>query len=85
MQHISSNNLDNPNQSVYKTGHSTETAFLHLKNEVRLSLSRGEPTVLVLLDLSIDFDTTIYSQASSLLKQLHWLPVEFHCIFKTAT
>ena len=26
-----------------------------------------------------------YTQASSILKRLHWLPVEFHCIFKTAT
>ena len=26
-----------------------------------------------------------YTQASPILKQLHWLPVEFRCIFKTAT
>ena len=26
-----------------------------------------------------------YTQASPSLKQLHWLPVEFRCIFKTAT
>ena len=26
-----------------------------------------------------------YSRASPILKQLHWLPVEFHCIFETAT
>ena len=25
-----------------------------------------------------------YTRASAILKQLHWLPVEFHCIFKTA-
>ena len=31
MQHINSNNLDNPHQSAYKTGHSTETALLHIK------------------------------------------------------
>ena len=34
MQHINSNNLDNPRQSVYKSGHSTETALLHIKNEI---------------------------------------------------
>ena len=52
-----SNNLDNPHQSAYKTGHSTETALLHIKNEIHTSLSRGEPTALVLLDLSAAFDT----------------------------
>ena len=26
-----------------------------------------------------------YSQATSILKKTHWLPVEFWCIFKTAT
>ena len=57
MQHINSNNLDNPHQSVYKTGHSTGTALLHIKNEIHLSLSHGEPTALVLLDLSAAFDT----------------------------
>ena len=39
------------NQSVYKALYSSETALLSIKNEVHLSLSRGEPTALVLLDL----------------------------------
>ena len=29
MQHINSNNLDNPHQSADKTGDSTKTALLH--------------------------------------------------------
>ena len=49
---INSNNLDNPHQSALENGHSTETAFLHFKNEIHPSLSCGEPTALVLLDLS---------------------------------
>ena len=57
MQHINSNNLDNPHQSAYKTGHSTETALLHIKNEIHTSLSCGEPIALVLLDLAAAFDT----------------------------
>ena len=56
-KNINSNNLDNPRQSAYKSGHSTETALLLIKNEIHLSLSRGEPTALVLLDLSAAFDT----------------------------
>ena len=57
MSHINNNKLDNPHQSVYKTGHSTETALLSIKNEVHLSLAHGEPMALVLLDLSDAFDT----------------------------
>ena len=30
-------------------------------------------------------DGNKYTWASPILKRLHWLPVEFHCIFKTAT
>ena len=55
--HINNNKLDNPHQSANKPGHSTETALLSIKNEVHLSLARGEPTVLILLDLSAAFDT----------------------------
>ena len=51
MQHINSNNLDNHQQSGYKTGHSIKIALLHIKNEVHLSLSHGEPTALVLHNL----------------------------------
>ena len=50
--HIHDHNLDNRFQSAYKTRHSTETALLSIKNQVHLSLSRGEATALVLLDLS---------------------------------
>ena len=44
-------------QSAYKFGHSTETALLCIKNEIHLSLSKGMPTALVLLDLFAAFDT----------------------------
>ena len=57
LEHIHVHSLDNPYQSAYKTGHLTETALLSIKNEVHLSLSRGKPTALVLLDLSAAFDT----------------------------
>ena len=68
MQHINSNNLDNPRQSAYKSGHSTETALLHIKNEIHLSLSRGEPTALVLLDLLGAFDTVDHTTLLNCLK-----------------
>ena len=68
MQHINSNNLDNPRQSAYKSGQSTETALLHIKNEIHLSLSWGEPTALVLLDLSAVFDTIDHTTLLNCLK-----------------
>ena len=36
--YIKSNDLDSPQQSAYKTGHSTETALLHIKNEIHLTV-----------------------------------------------
>ena len=56
-QHMIGNNLGNCYQSAYKSGHSTETALLCIKNDVHISLSKGLPTALVLLDLSAAFDT----------------------------
>ena len=56
-QHLDEHNLGNQFQSAYKSGHSTETALLHIKNDIHISLSKGMPTALVLLDLSAAFDT----------------------------
>ena len=57
VDHIHQHDLDNSYQSAYKSGHSTETALLSIKNDIHLSLSRGEATALVLLDLSAAFNT----------------------------
>ena len=81
LEHIHVHNLDNPYQSAYKAGHSTETA-LH-KNEVHLSLSRGEATALVLLDLSAAFNAIDHSTLLSCLRSLFdvggsvlkWFPI----------
>ena len=67
LEHIHVHNLDNPYQSAYIAGHSTETALLSIKNEVHLSLSRGEPTALVLLHLSATFNTIDHSTLLSCL------------------
>ena len=68
MQHINGNNLDNPRQSAYKSGHSTETTLLYIKNEIHLSLSLGEPTALILLDLLAAFDTIDHTTLLNCLK-----------------
>ncbi len=55
--HLELNDLNNNLQSAYSSGHSTETALLSIKNDIHLSLSKGLPTALILLDLSAAFDT----------------------------
>ena len=43
--------------NAYHTGHSTETAVLKIVNDLFLSLSKGNISVLALLDLTSAFDT----------------------------
>ena len=54
VDHIHRHGLDNPYQSAYKSGHSTETALVSIKNDIHLSPSRGE--ALVLLDFPSAFE-----------------------------
>ncbi len=44
-------------QSVYRKEHSTETAVLHVQNDILFAVDDGCVVVLVLLDLSVAFDT----------------------------
>ena len=73
VDHIHRHGLDNQYQSAYKLGHSTETALVSIKNDTHLSLSRGEATTLVLLDLSATFDTINHSTLLSCV--LDWFSV----------
>ena len=65
LEHIHVHYLTNPYQPAYKTGHLTETAPFSLKYKVHLFLSKGEPTALVLPDLSVAFDTIDHSTCLS--------------------
>ena len=60
-EHVTSNGLENVNQSAYKHGHLTKTALLSIKNDVHLALARGEATAVVLLDQSAAFNTIDHS------------------------
>ena len=73
VDHIHRHGLDNSYQSAYKSGHSTETALLPVKNDIHLSLFQGEATALVLLDVSAAFDTIDHSTLLSCL--LDWFGV----------
>ena len=54
--------------SQHMSGHSMETALLSVKNDIHLSLSQGEATALVLLDISAAFDTIDHSTLLSSLQ-----------------
>ena len=62
--HLNVNELDNINQSAYKTGYSTETALLKITDEIQINLAQNKPTGVFLLDLSAAFDTIDHQQLS---------------------
>ena len=55
--YLNSHNLYNACQSAYLPGHSTETALLKVVNDLFLSLSKGNISVLALHNFSSSFDT----------------------------
>lgn len=56
-KHVTNNNLEEISQSAYKKFHSTETALLKVQSDILQILDSGETAGLVLLDLSVAFDT----------------------------
>ena len=59
--YLNSHNLYDTCQSAYCPGNSTETALLNVANDLFLSLSKGNISVLALLDISSAFDTIDHS------------------------
>ena len=58
LQHLQSHSLLEPFQSAYRKCNSTETALLHVVNELPQASDGGCVSTLSLLDLSAAFDTT---------------------------
>ena len=54
--YFAGNDLYGKYQSVYREGHSCETALLRVHNDVMLALDKQRDVILVLLDLSAAFD-----------------------------
>ena len=58
LQHyLLSNDLFPISQSAYRPNHSTETALLKVTNDILLNMNDQRVTLLLLLDLSVAFDT----------------------------
>ncbi|CAB3993314.1 Hypothetical predicted protein [Paramuricea clavata] len=55
--HLTAHKLYPKAQSSYRQYHSTETAFLRVKNDILMNMNKHHVTLLVLLALSAVFDT----------------------------
>ena len=62
--------LNDPFQSAYRPGHSTETALVRIHNDLLLSIDSRRSVVLVLLDLTAAFDTLDHTVLLHRLREL---------------
>ena len=69
-EHITSNNIMEPMQSAYRAGHSTETALIKVKADLLNAIDKKEVVCLVLLDLSLAFNTVDHQILLDRLKKM---------------
>ena len=65
---MSENGLHEKMQSAYRNAHSTESALLRVQNDILRQLDTKKGVILVLLDLSVAFDTTDHDHLFELLQ-----------------
>ena len=63
------NDLLDPMQSAYRTGHSTETTVLRVHTDIVQSVDKGHGVFLILLDLSAAFDTVDHNLLLNFLSE----------------
>ena len=68
LAHFSKYDLLHSNQSAYRPGHSVETTLLDVYSSILSALDGGKSCFLVLLDLSIAYDTISHSRLLSILE-----------------
>ena len=78
VDHLKSNNLEDPKQSAYKKFHSTETLLLKMKDNIQLHIDNGEVVLLVLLDLLVAFDTIDHEILINRLEKMYG--IEHNCL-----
>ena len=66
------NSLEEPDQSAYRQGHSTETALLKITNHLLLNMDYQQISLLALLDMSAAFDTIPQSDVSRQAQMSIW-------------
>ena len=69
IEHLSSNNLMDQFQSVYRKCHSTETVLICVHNDIVSALDKGRGVCLILLDLSAAFDTVDHTILCNFLEK----------------
>ena len=62
LEFIEPHHLYKPTISGFRKGHSTTTALLKLRDDIKRAMSSGEITLLVLVDFSKAFDTLAYDK-----------------------
>ena len=70
-KHCEKYNLQDPNQSAYRKGHSTETALLKIFDDLLISMDNQKVSVLTLLDISAAFDTVNHEILLKRLEDLY--------------
>ena len=65
---MSENGLHEKMQSAYRTAHSTESALIRVQNDILRQLDKKRGVILVLLDLSVAFDTIDHDHLFELLQ-----------------
>ena len=73
-EHIAHKGISNENQSAYRVLHSTEMALLKIQNDIATSMDKGVAVGLVLLDLSLAFNTIDHSILFNYLQ--HWYDID---------
>ena len=61
LDYLSSTEQHEPHQSTYRPIHSTETALVRVVNDIQMALDQNNAAMLVLLGLSVAFDTIDHS------------------------
>ena len=72
--HMQNSGISNNLRSAYKCGNFTGTALLYIQNDILSAQDRGEPTALLLLDLSAAFDTIDHDLLLSRLSE--WFGID---------